>query len=419
MQTTKLSGQPVICQLLSFVPKGLVGEAAAKFGSDRYYKTMTCYRQLVFMLYGVISESPSLNGLCKSLLFLDGKLSHLGITELPAPSTLSDANRNRDSAVFEHLYYLLLEHYKGELKGGFPCLPINGEAPCDTVSRFDATTFTLFTDIFKGAGRLPLEGRKKGGVKAQALLPYDGLVPEHIVFGPAAKNDKDYLGQLTVQKGHLYVFDKGYINYEVYRQWTLDGVYFVTRLSDNASYRVVSEAPVDHLDIANGLGVLRDQVIELKVNHSKTDIKLRLVTYRDPISGKVLKFLTNHLGYKATTISLIYRNRWAIEPFFKQIKQNFQLDCFFSDGQQGILTQIWMALIANLIFTVIFQRIKQNERFLTMVTMARCNLGSFVCFMTILKPGKLSAVDRDNGIVQLQLFEKSKGGVLGNMGESP
>jgi len=419
MQTTKLSGQPVICQLLSFIPKGLADEASAKFGSDRYYKTMTCYKQLVFMLYGILSKSPSLNGLCKSLLFLEGKLSCLGIAELPAPSTLSDANRKRDSAVFEHLYYLLLDHYKGELKGGFSCLPINGEAPSDTVSRFDATTFTLFTDIFKGAGRLPLDGRKKGGVKAQTLLPYDGLVPEHIVLGPAAKNDRDFLGQLPVQKGHVYVFDKGYVNYGVYQQWTRDGVYFVTRLNENASYRVLSEAPIDHLDIASGQGVIRDQAIELWVTASKTNIELRLVTYKDPLSGKVLKFLTNHFEYKATTISLIYKNRWAIEPFFKQIKQNYQLDCFFSDGQQGILTQIWIALIANLIFTVIFQRIKQNEPFVTIVTMARCNLGSYVCFLTIIKPCKLSTDERDNEKVQLQLFENLKGGVFDKIKKSP
>jgi len=101
VQSNKLSGQPVICQLLSFIPKELVKQAAEKFDADRYYKTMTTYNQMVFMLYGVVTKAQSLNSLCKSLLFLDGKLSHLGISQLPASSTLSDANIERDSAVYK------------------------------------------------------------------------------------------------------------------------------------------------------------------------------------------------------------------------------------------------------------------------------------------------------------------------------
>ena len=87
---------------------------------------------------------------------------------------------------------------------------------------------------------------------------------------------------------------------------------------------------------------------------------MRLVTYKDPESDKLLKFLTNHFDYQAITIALIYQNRWAIEPFFKQLKQNYQLNYFFSDSKKGIMSQIWIALIANLIFTVIFQRNKQK-----------------------------------------------------------
>ena len=411
VQNTKLSGQPLICQLLSFLPKEIISSSVLQFESDKYYKTMTTYKQLVFMLYGVISKSSSLNSLCKSMLFLEGKLSYLGIKELPASSTLSDANRRRDSQVFEHIYYQLLDYYKDELQGGFHCLPINNEASCDKIKRFDATTFTLFSTIFKGAGRNAAEGNKKGGVKAQTLMPYDGLVPEYVHLGAAAKNDKDFLGQLQVQKGYTYVFDKGYVNYHVYQQWDSQGVYFVTRLNENASYKVTEQKPVDCLDIANDQGVIKDELIELKINSSKSTVNFRLVTYNDPNSGKTLRFLTNQYQYSNLTIALIYKNRWAIEPFFKQLKQSYQLSYFFSDKQKGIMTQIWIALIANLIFTIIFQRIKQAEQFTTIVNMARCNMGSYICFLTLVKQIKLDIVDRNNEKIQM-IYSKNLRGVF-------
>ena len=419
MQNTKLSGQPIICQLLSFLPKDIVAESVAKFDSDRYYKTMSTYKQLVFMLYGIISKSGSLTSLCKCLLFLEGKLNYVGIDKLPASSTLSDANRKRSSDVFQDLYYRLYEHYKGELQGGFSCLPINGEAPASNIKRFDSTTFSLFVDVLKGAGRNPNQGPKKGGVKAQTVLGLDSLVPEFIELGPAAKNDKDFLGQLVVKTGYLYVFDKGYVNYTVYRNWTKQQVSFVTRLNDNASYVVLEDKIVDYLDIITAQGVVSDQIIQVKVKGDKMGLKLRLVTYKDPETGKVLKFLTNHFTYQANTITLIYKNRWAIEPFFKQLKQNYQLGYFYSDREHGIKTQIWIALIANLIFTVIYQRNKEAEAFVTIVSMARAGLNTYVCFLSIIKLEKLSPADRDNGIVQLKIFENQQGGVLKTANKSP
>ena len=419
MQSTKLSGQPIICQLLSFIPKELVQESVSKFSADRYYKTMSTYKQLVFMLYGIVSKSGSLTNLCKCLLFLEGKLNYVGIDKLPATSTLSDANCNRSSEVFQHLYYSLFDYYKAELQGGFACLPINGEAASDKIKRFDSTTFTLFSDIFKGAGRTPDTGSKKGGVKAQTLLALDSLVPEYIELGAASKNDKDFLGQLIVKKGILYVFDKGYVNYKVYQDWTNQGVYLVTRLNENASYSVVKENLVDIMDLTQGIGILKDQHISVKLKGSKDLLVLRLITYKDPESGKILKFLSNHFDYQAMTIALIYKNRWAIEPFFKQLKQNYQLSYFFSDSKQGIMSQIWIALIANLIFTIIFQRNKQAEAFVTIVSMARSGLNTYVCFLTIIKQGNLNSIDRDNKIIQLQIFQNKEGGVFQNKNKAP
>jgi hypothetical protein len=412
MQATKISGQPIICQIFSFIPRHLVDKVVKAQDSDKYYKTMSTYKQLIFMLYGVVSKTPSLNTICSNLLFLDGKLTTLGITQLPASSTLSDANAKRSSEVFEKLYYELLNHYKNELKGSFSSLPVNGEVDTSKAKRFDATTFTLFSSIFKGAGRTPEHEKKKGGLKAQTVLAFDSLVPEYIVLGAASKNDKDFLGQLKVEKKHVYVFDKGYVNYFVYQIWSAEGVFFVTRLNDNAKYKVIKSREVDSFDIKSGQGVIKDEEIEVEVNASKSVLRLRLVSYKDPVSGKNLRFLSNHFDYKPETICQLYKNRWAIEPFFKQLKQNFQLDHFYSDSAEGIKTQVWIAFIANLIFTIIYQRNQEAQSFTATVSMASLNLGSYICFLTIIKKVKITAEDRDNEIVQLCIFENMKGGIF-------
>jgi len=413
MQSNKLSGHPVICQLLSFVPKELVKQAAEKFEADRYYKTMTTYKQLVFMLYGVVTKAPSLNSLCKSLLFLDGKLSHLGIADLPASSTLSDANTERSSSVFKELYDLLLDHYKLELKNSYFNSPVNNEAPSEKIMRFDSTTFSLFVDVLKGAGRNPNDGKKKGGIKAHCLLPFNSRVPSLVYLTEAAKNDRDFLGQLEMVKGNIYVFDKGYINYKLYADWTAQSVFFVTRMKQNATYRVISEdEKSDVLEAINCGGIIKDQIVELSLGYNIEGVRLRLVTYRDPLTKKVLQFLTNLFDYKAATIAQLYKCRWGIEPFFKQIKQNFEVGYFYSDSSNGIETQIWITLIANLIFTIIHQRVQEAEQFTTIVATSRANMGSYVCMISILKRSRLNQYDRNNEIVQLQIFALQKRGVL-------
>ena len=114
-------------------------------------------------------------------------------------------------------------------------------------------------------------------------------------------------------------------------------------------------------------------------------MKARLVSFKSAIKGKVFRFIFNMFEVQATTVAKLYKNRWEIGPFFKNLKQNFELKAFYSDSREGIQTQIWLALIANLIFTVIHRQIKQAEAFTTMVQMARVNLGSFASYIEVLK----------------------------------
>lgn len=409
MQGIKKGGMPIIGQIFSYIPSHLIDQAVADKDSDRYYKKLKTKEHLIFMLYGVVGKLESLNGLIKSLPFLGKNLSCFGVSTLPARSTLADANRNRKSDVFEKLYELLVNYYRPQLSGTYLCGHIDKKVDIKKVKIFDSTTFTLFVDVFTGAGRNKIEGKKKGGIKAHMLLSLHSLVPEIVWMSAASKNDKDFLGQLKPNAGEIYIFDKGYVNYNYYYEWTESGVFYVTRLNGNASYEVISEKSILDRD-AEMDGVLKDQTILLKTD--KGPLKARLVQFKSLTTDKTYTFVSNMFELSATTIAKLYKNRWEIEPFFKQLKQNFELKGFYSDSKEGIKTQIWIALIANLIFTVIHRQIKQSETFTAMVQMARSNMGSFIKFIEVLKKKYWRKEDQNLEIVQLKLFTQSGGVIL-------
>jgi len=415
-KNTNLSGQPVICQLLSFVPDQLVEDSVDQHHSDYYYKTMTTYRQLVFLLYGVISKCHSLRNLCKGLLFLEDRLCYLGIDKLPAPSTLSDANINRNSEVFGSLYHSLYQHYKPYLSDSYIKMFVGGEVDPNKVEIFDSSSVSLFVDVFKGAGRNPLNGKKKGGLKIHTKIPLSGFVPDYIHLTEAASNDKNFLGQLNPTPGTIYVFDKGYVNYQVWDQWTKQEVFYVTRLNDNADYELLVGQPNHISEYADG-GIISDQTIRLKANGTVLDA--RLIIYKDPVSGKVLKFVSNMFDYQDTTVIQLYKYRWTIEVLFKQIKQNFELGYFFSDSSEGIKTQVWVALIANLIFTVIHRQVKECELFVTIVSMASNNLGSYMSLIKLIQRKHPIGNERNIEIVQYNMFSPSEGGSFDNQEKPP
>lgn len=146
-------------------------------------------------------------------MFLENSLQYLGIVRLPSKSTLSDTNINRSSDAFGDIYLQLYEYYKEYLSPNDIRCFINDEIDPSRVDIFYSSTIGLFTDVFKGAGRLPIEGRKKGGLKVHAKLRLTGFVLDLGCLSGASLNGKDSLAQLNVEPGKICLFDKGYVNY--------------------------------------------------------------------------------------------------------------------------------------------------------------------------------------------------------------
>lgn len=397
-----LSGHPIIAQLLSLVPKEIFDGVVEQEGSDRYYKKLKTADHFICMFYAVLTRNGSLREVCKNIGLIIQKLIPFGMRQLPAKSTLSDANRRRDNKIFAVLYSKLFLYYKTNLRGNW--LDIGGEVDPGRVEVFDSTTITLFKEILKGAGRNPLRGKKKGGAKVFAKMNLAEGVPNYICIRPAATNENMFLKVMELPEHGIAVFDKGYNRYSSFEKWDSSNRYFVTRKKDNARYEVVLD-----FDCSHSKDIIKDQLISLvyRDKGGSRTVGVRLVSYSDPESGEILEFITNLKGLDALTIALLYKNRWVIEVLYKQIKQNFELKYFLSDSENGIKIQIWVALILNLLFTVLHKRIKEAEDFSTMVMVAAKNLCSYVSLEKFLLHSEAyfkSIFQKDLQNVQTQLF---------------
>jgi len=367
-KSKNFSGQPIIKQLLKLLPNTLIARTAEKHNSDRYYKRFKTYDHLVTMLYATLSGVSSLRELTTVLLACEGRIGHLNLKHFPKRSTLSDANKNRNSEVFASIYYSLLDKYRSFLSDSSSL-----SLPVKHLKIVDSTTISLFSDILKGVGRNPINGKKKGGIKMHTMINALEDVPCLVRYTSAATHDHTFLKDLELEKGSFVVFDKAYNDYLQYLQWTRDEIYFVTRQKDNAVYKRMEEF---ELSDTTSSAILKDELIT--VEKKDRAITLRRIAYWDSEKEKVYEFITNHFELEPDKIADIYKHRWQIETMFKRLKQNFPLKYFLGDNQNAIEIQIWCGLIIQLLMLVIQRKTKRRWAYSNMVSMIRFHLMTYI-----------------------------------------
>ena len=396
-KSTHFSGTPIIKQVLKFILPTDVSRTAKTFNSDKYYKTFKTYEHLVTMLYVTMSGISSLRELSTVLLACEGRISHLNLKHFPKRSTLSDANAKRSSEVFGAIYAKLFKRYAPFLSDSSPL-----KSPVKNLKIVDSTTISLFSDILKGVGRNPINGKKKGGIKMHTMINALEDVPCLVRFSSAATHDHTFLKELNLEKDSFVVFDKAYNDYLQYLEWTLNDIYFVTRQKDNAVYKSVKE--FDLVDKTSD-AVLKDELI--LIEKDTKSIQIRRVAYWDAEKEKVFEFITNNVEISPDQVADIYKHRWQIETMFKRLKQNFPLKYFLGDNQNAIEIQIWAALIVQLIMLVIQRKVKRKWAYSNMVSVIRFHLMTYINLFKFLEnPDKqwieLTSKPPD---IQLKLFE--------------
>jgi hypothetical protein len=366
----KFVGQPIFKQLIDFIPKNKFDILAQKHQTDRYYKSFSAWTQLVTMLFGVFSRCDSMGEICDGMLAMQGKLNHLGLSSSPAKSTAGDGLRERDNEFFKDFYFMLLKHFE-------PLLSVSriDKISFDKLYIFDSTTIRLFSQIMKGVGRNPKgEGKKKGGLKVHMLIDAHSDTPTFVKISEAKSHDKNFIQYLNLPAHSMIVFDRAYNHYLQFAKFTQKQINFVCRLKKNAVYEVVQEL-FCQTQTDTGFGVLKEEHIHLKYTDEKQEknLCLRKVTYRDN-KGRIYEFITNNFEISNDEVALVYKIRWQIELLFKKLKQNFQLHYFYSETENGIKTQIWITLIAQLLLMALKTKSETKKAFSTVAALIRIHL---------------------------------------------
>lgn len=109
----------------------------------------------------------------------------------------------------------------------------------------DSTTISLFSNLlFKGVGRHPQTGKKKGGIKVHSIIHANEGVPSDICFTSAATNDSFMLVPATLNRGDIIAMDRAYIDYAKFQQMTERGIVYVTKMKKNLQYTIEEDTMI-------------------------------------------------------------------------------------------------------------------------------------------------------------------------------
>lgn len=351
----------------------MVSTLAKKHGVDAQSRTYTPWSHVVTMLYAHFSHALGLNDLCDALQMNAAALSTIRGAVPPSRNNLSHANQIRNADMAEELYWNMMKHLmdtvpgfaKGKVRRGYL------RRFSKTIHAMDSTTVQLVANCMDWAKHR----RRKAAAKCHLRLDLQSFLPRCAIIDTAKHHDSTMTRRLCAElkPGEIAVFDKAYNKFKHLFELTQRGVWWVGRAKDNMQYKVVRT-----LETTGHKRILRDEVIELAVEMSKEayPCELRRVVALVEINGKDVEiaFITNNLEWSAWTVAELYRCRWDIEVFFKEIKQTLQLSDFLGYSANAVRWQIWMGLLVHLLTRCLAFMHGWKHGFKRLFTVARASL---------------------------------------------
>ena len=329
----------VFAQLIEFLNNDKFRRLVDKYGGNRYVKHLTCWNQLLALMFGQLCNRESLRDVIVALEAHRSKCFHLGLGRKPiAKTTLATANQNRDYRIFEEFAFYMMTQARE--KRATDIFKLGGK-----VYAFDSTTIPLCLSVFWWAKFR----KKKGGVKAHVLYDLEAQVPAFYHITTASVNDSKAMQEIPYETDAYYIFDRGYNNFkELYRIQQMES-FFVVGAKSNLQYKCVRwkrRLPKN---------ILTDAEIELTVYKSRKDYpeNLRLVKYYDEEQDREFMFLTNTMDLTAQQIADLYKNRWQIELFFKWLKQHLKIKKFWGTTENAVRIQISAAITAYCLVAIV------------------------------------------------------------------
>ncbi len=349
----------VFAQLLKFVPRHEFESLAKSHHVGQKFRKTSRWSQFIALTLGQLSGRCSLRDIESNMKAQGQRLYHLGADAM-ARSSLARLNEQQPYTLYEGLFAKLYARCQGLAPG-------HRFRFKNKLYSLDASLIDLSLKIFPWAHY----ALGKAAMKLHVGLDHAGYLPAFVTVTDSKTSDITVGRTLNVSKGSIVVFDKGYTDYQWFKQLDNRGIYFVTRIRRNAIWRVEARRPVDR-----SKGVTCDQTITLTgIKPQKLGLPpLRRVGYRDPETGRHYEFLTNNVQLSADTIAEIYKQRWQVELFFKWIKQNLRIKAFLGNSKNAVMTQIWIALCACLLLTYLKFSAKLGWSLQQMLRLLQLNL---------------------------------------------
>ena len=354
---TKNNSIPLIRQIIDLIPKKILHFSTLLFNSDKGCHKYKTYDQLTCLTFGQLTKCKSLTDISVGISPSETFLKDIGLSQIPARSTMGDGNKNRTYKVFENTYNQLVEHYAPILKKSYDSTLLK-IVENKTIKIRDSSTISLALSLFNWAKFRTA----KGGVKIHTEIDSLMDIPSLINITEAAVHDKNGFSKQVYSKGTIIIEDKGYFDFQTMLDRIKDENIFVTRIKDTTIYKSIRELELPALTDQN---ILKDEIIKLNGVKAQA-IKLneeelrRVVVYNEKTQTSI-EILTNNLIWPASTIASLYKKRWDIEIFFKQLKQNLQVKTFYGTSENAVKSQIYVALIVYLLLQIINRVIAKKK----------------------------------------------------------
>jgi hypothetical protein len=329
-------------QICKLIPVHVVPKLARETGVEQKSRVFTPWSHVVSLLYAQLAHALSLNDVCDALSFVTGRLAAIRGAKAPSRNGFSHANRTRDPELARRLFWATLEHLqtlcpgfgqRGQRRYGFRFKRL--------IHLVDSTTILLVANCIDWARHR----RRKAAAKCHVRLDWGTLLPRFVVVASAGQGDD---GTRTaelcagVKAGEIVVFDKAYVIFAQLYGLHARGLVWVTRAKEKMRYRVLENRPVAGK-------ILRDEIVTLTLwkTHRDYPEPVRRVVALVEVDGveRPMAFLTNQLDWAGSSVADLYRCRWQVEVFFKQIKQTLQLADFLGHNENAVRWQVWTALL--------------------------------------------------------------------------
>ncbi len=353
-------------QILELIPRPTFQKVVEQYKTDKHSKGINSWTHFVSMLFCHFGKAHSLRDISNGLRSITSNANHLGIMDrIPSRSSLSYINEHRDWQMFRDLYFQLKEQFQ---KNGTHLQRKQFEDIDRKIYMLDSTVINVCLKVFDWA----TYKNEKGAIKLHTALDFDGCLPSYVCMTKGSQADVRHARYMTLPTHSVVVVDRGYQSFRMFQEWTNRDIYFVTRLKENIKYRSVEE-----LELLDGADhILKDEIIELQEEDTKRDYpgKLRRIVVYDVEQKRTIIILTNNFSWTAAVVAELYKQRWRVEIFFKELKQNLKIKSFIGMNENAMWIQIWTAMITMLFFRLMQETAKYKWHLSNLITFIRLNL---------------------------------------------